>query len=177
MWKGLTFFCINITNKHFLKCLGPSCHVLYSRNVFRWRCTRGYCIQCLNCRKHMPSDTSWRRHRSANSSSLALQSVTSPSRVFVFQFHYNWCWYQEVQAATQWWADTLKPYNTYFLWLWHHIKVAFCWITYSITKSFWKSRISKCLQDLFISTRQKKHIASWRKYSTSSASWQEGENS
>ena len=40
---------------------------------------------------------------------------------------------------------------------------------------FEKSRIPK--SSLFISIRQRRHIASWKKHSTSSVWWQEGENS
>ena len=47
-----------------------------------------YCIQLPNFRKDLSTDTSWRRHRLANSSSLVLQSqfVTSSPRTFEFRF-------------------------------------------------------------------------------------------
>ena len=67
---------------------------------------------------------------------------------FVFQFQKNGCWYQEVQAVTQWWADTFKSCSTYLLWWWYHIKVAFWYMTYSITKILEKSRIPKSIEDL-----------------------------
>ena len=51
------------------------------------------------------------------------------------------------------------------------MKVAFSWIKYSITKTSEKSKISKSIEDLFISIRQKRYIASWRENSTFSARW------
>ena len=84
---------------------------------------------------------------------------------------------RKVEAVTQWWADTFKFCNTYLLWLWYHIKLSFCRIMYSIKKFFEKPRIPKSVEDLFISIRERRHIASWREKATSSVKWQEGENS
>ena len=41
---------------------------------------------------------------------------------------------------------------------------AFCWITYSITKSFEKSVISKCIEDLFIRISKKRYRKLKRKF-------------
>ena len=44
-------------------------------------------------------------------------------------------------------------------------------------KSWENQEFRNLLRTFFISIRQKRHIASWRENSTSSARWQEGENS
>ena len=56
----------------------------------------------------------------------------------------------DIKKSKQLLGDELTQSN-----LARHTKIAFCWITYSITRTFEKSRIPKSIEDLFISIRYK----------------------
>ena len=62
------------TKQAFLEILGTQLSA-YGISILH---SNRYCIQSPNFRKHLSSETSWRRHRPANSSSLALKFITSP---------------------------------------------------------------------------------------------------